>query len=170
MTRRPPALALRLVGAGVAGLVALTVSGCSAVNQVTTNTPYALSDGVRTTLGPIVADNLLVVSSGKGEPGVVSGALTNNSTDPVQVTLTAAGQKTGSTLRVDAGGTVYLGTGTDVGEHVPVASVDAAPGQVVALTLAAPSAGTTTVQVPVLDGTLPQYATLVPTPTPTPTR
>ena len=167
MTRRPPALALRLVGAGLAGLVALTVSGCSATNEVTTNTPYALSDGVRATLGPVVADNLMVISSAKGEPGVVSGALTNTGTQTVQVTLTAAGQTTGSTLRVDAGGTVYLGTGTDLGENVPVASVDAAPGQVVALTLAAPSAGTTTVQVPVLDGTLPQYATLVPSPAPT---
>ncbi|MCG2796904.1 MAG: hypothetical protein L6367_00025, partial [Cellulomonas sp.] len=58
VTRRPAVHALRITGAGLA-LVSL--AACSATNQVTTNQPYSLSDGVRVTLGPVTAVNLLVV-------------------------------------------------------------------------------------------------------------
>ncbi|MBU4337544.1 MAG: hypothetical protein KJ548_13375 [Actinobacteria bacterium] len=163
MNRRTRARILRPAGAGLAVLV---LAACTATNPVTTNEPYSLSDGVRVTLGPVTAVNLLVVSAGEGEPGVLSGALTNDGADDLRVTLTTAGETTGSTVDVAGGGTVYIGTGSDVGETVQVASVDAAPGQLLTLTLTSPAAGSTQVQVPVLDGTLPQYASLVPTPTP----
>lgn len=165
MNRRPAAHVVRLVGAALA---VSTLTACTATNPVTTNEPYSLSDGVRTTLGPVTAVNLLVVSAGEGEPGVLSGALTNEGSDALQVTLTTADQTTGSTIDLAGGATVYIGTGSVVGESVPIDPVEAAPGQLLDLTLTSPSAGSTQVQVPVLDGTLPQYASLVPTPTPTP--
>ncbi len=62
---------------------------------------------------------------------------------------------------VPAGETVILGP--EAGE-VPLATVPAPPGSLVTLVLTSDVDGSVSVQVPVLDGTLEQYATLVPTP------
>jgi hypothetical protein len=155
---------VRVARLAAAGLLVLGLGACSATNEVTTSTPYALSDGVRTTLGPVTAVNLLVVAAAKGDPGVLSGALTNSSTRDLAITFTLADATPGKTVVVPAGRTVYIGTGTDQGAVVEFDAVPVAPGQVVGLTLTGDSTGGATVQAPVLDGTLPQYATMVPSP------
>lgn len=161
--RRPRLLAL-------AGLAAATLalSGCSATNPITTQDEYAASDGVRATIGEIRADNLLLLSAGQGEPGVLHGGLVNDGVEDERVTLTFEGAEP-IVVEVPGGATVLLdGTDEDGHADVRVEALDGVPGGVVPLTLETATWGSVSLDVPVLDGTLPEYATLVPTATPTP--
>jgi hypothetical protein len=154
----------RLAAAGVVALVGVALTGCSATNEITTSKAYSASAGVRAQLGDVTAENLLVLASAKGAPAALQGAVTNRGKAAVTVSLTAGAVAIG-TVRVNPAETVLLGG--DTGKSITFAVADA-PGAVTPLTLATGPGGTLTVSVPVLDGTLPEYATLIPTPTPSP--
>lgn len=159
---RRPALA-----AALSGIVAVLAAGCTAFQPPTTSIPYNASDGVRVTVDDEVrADNLLVLAAAQGAPGTLLGALTNAGQDDSRVSLTSDGMLVG-TVRVPAGGTVLLGPGKDA--EVSLGETTAPPGAVLPLQLATRAGGTAAVSVPVLDGSLPEYAPLVPTPAPAPT-
>ncbi|WP_454050922.1 hypothetical protein [Cellulomonas sp. Marseille-Q8402] len=145
-----------VVGA-IALAAAAVLSGCSATNQITTEMAYAASDGVRASLGDLTAENLLLLAAAADEPGALQGALTNRGDDAL--TVEVATEASSERVRVAAGETVLLG-GTE-GEEI-LLETPGAPGSTVALTLSTDAAGTETLQVPVLDGTLPEYAGLVP--------
>ena len=145
-------------GVALAAAALLALTACSATNPITSQKPYNASDGVRVVAGDVTADNLLVLTAAQGGTGTVSGAVTNHGTDAGSVTLTFGEQDT--TFPLDAGETVLLGGAT--GEVVELASVGVAPGGVLPVVVASGSAGATEASVPVLDGTLPEYADLVP--------
>jgi hypothetical protein len=151
----------RLAAAGAVVLVGAALTGCSATNQITTAEPYSPSDGVRAELGDVTAENLLLLTSAEGAPAALQGALTNRGTAAVTVSITSGAVAVG-TVRLDPAETVLLGGET--GKAITFAASNP-PGGVDPLTLATGPGGTLTVSVPVLDGTLPEYATLVPTPT-----
>ncbi|GEL46386.1 hypothetical protein CHO01_15020 [Cellulomonas hominis] len=155
MARSRPSARPVAVGAVVA--LAAVLSGCSATNPITTEEPYSASDGVRATLGSVTAENLLVIAAEADGPGAVQGALTNRGDEPVTVDLVLGGDS--EQLRLGAGETLLLG-GTE-GEEL-VLTTPAAPGAVADLTLRTAGDGEIAFQVPVLDGTLPEYADLVP--------
>jgi len=151
-----------LIAAGlcVAGVV---LAGCSATNPITTEHEYSASDGVRATVGDVRASNLIVLSSAKGSEGLLIGGLTNDGVDPRTVTLTFGDQQ--ATVQVDGKATVLLdGTTADGHADVRVTSVSVPPGAVLPTTVATDVAGSHDVSIPVLDGSQPDYATLVPTP------
>lgn len=144
--------------------VALAVAGCS---PITTQQPYNASDGVRAELGEqISADNLLIVTSGEGEPGVLLGGLSNRSDAAADVTLTIGTESIDVSL--EPGQTTLLGapnaptSPTLAVRDVEIAAVPAAPGATTEVELSTPESGAVTVPVPVLDGTLSQYASLIP--------
>jgi hypothetical protein len=148
----------RPVVVGAVALVAAAVlSGCSATNPITTEMAYAASDGVRATLGDLTAENLLLVAAAADTPGALQGALTNRGDEDLEVELDLDGDI--ALVPVAAGETVLLG-GED-GEEV-VLDTPGEPGSTVEMTLTTDAAGSETVPVPVLDGTLPEYADLVP--------
>lgn len=179
-THRPRRLPLRLpvraavVAAGLA--TSLVVAGCSATNPIQTEDQYDPSDGVSITLGDVRALNLLVVTAGEGEPGVLHGALTNQGDDDASVTVTfqtsgddatATPTADPTTVAVPAGATVLLSgaDGAQDGDRtvaVDITSTPAAPGDVTTIGLTSDLAGSEQLQVPVLDGTLPQYEALLP--------
>lgn len=153
--RRPRVLAVGLAAAALAaGLTA-----CSATNPLQTSEEYDAADGVGTTLGDVRAVNLLVVTAGEGEPGVLLGGIANDGAESEQVTLTVDG--TESTVRVPSGGVVTFGG--EAGETFDIDTVSAAPGALTTVRIETGSAGSDELEVPVLDGTLPEYADLVPT-------
>lgn len=163
MTRlRPRTTRAALAGLAVAATLALT--GCSATNPITTLGEYDASDGTSTGVGGVRALNLLVVAAAEGAPGVLSGALANRSADDEDVTLTVAGGEPVE-VAVAAGTSVLLGvTDAPAGYttlDVPVAAVDVAPGGLTTVTVATSGGGTVELRVPVLDGTLPEYAALL---------
>ncbi len=151
-TRRSAAVALALV-------TALGLTACSTTNPQTTTRPYAPSDGVRAEVGQLTAENLLIVAAAAGEPGALQGALTNRGTERLTVTVSTADQQDAATLRVAGGETLLLGG--DDGAEVTFTAADP-PGATTDLTLTTGQGGTRSVAVPVLDGTLPEYAALVP--------
>ena len=149
-------LAASLCVAGVA------LAGCSATNPMTTENEYSAADGTRATLGDVRASNLVVVSSAKGAPGLVTGALTNDGDDKRTVTLTF-GEDT-STVNVEPKQTVLLDGTTGTGHaNIVLTAVAVAPGGVAPATIATDAAGSQDISVPVLDGSQPEYASLVPT-------
>lgn len=143
---RLPALLLALSAA---------VTGCSATNVVETDRTYSAAQGVAVDLGAVRLVNLLAVATAAGEPGALSGAVTNHGSAPAQVTLTAGGDS--ATLDVPAQGTVYFGTGGDTGERVQLSALGAAPGAMLDLTIGTDTAGGASVRVPVVDGSVPPF-------------
>lgn len=162
MIRARSSLPYRLVVAGVVALAGAALAGCSATNPITTAKAYSPSDGVRAAVGDVTAENLLVLTSAQGATAALQGALTNRGTTAVTVSLSS---ETGSigTVTLGADATVLLGGAN--GTALTFTSANA-PGALDALTLATGPGGSISVAVPVLDGTLAEYATLVPTDTP----
>lgn len=153
--RRTTALAVLAVTLPLVGGLA----GCSATNPIQTQRPYSASDGVRASLGPLQTTNLLVVGTAKGSAAALSGGLVNTGADPLTVTVAVSGET--STFTVPGNGSVLLGTGSSAGRTMPVESLDVDPGALTTVTLKVPSAGSATVQVPVVDGALPQYTAVL---------
>ncbi len=154
-----------LITVPLLSLAALSLAGCSSMSPITSLHPYSPSDGVRVSIGSdLTGENLLVVTTAKGEPGALIGALTNKGADDESVTLAADGASD-AMVEVPAGTTVLFGSKADAPLELDKVSV--APGAVLPVTISTPSAGIEHLSLPVLDGTLPQYASLVPTPTPT---
>lgn len=157
MTSRPRRAVATATTAALAAAT-LLLTGCSATNPITTQDDYAASDGSHVELGDLRLGNLIVLAAGQGEPGAVIGSVTNDAGEATRVTIAVAGAEAG-TFRVDGRTTVLLGQ--EDGETLEVESVEEPPGAFVDLTVTS-DAGSTTVGVPVLDGTLPEYADAVP--------
>jgi len=151
-----------VVGVAVAGLA---LAGCSATNPITTQNAYSSSDGVRFTLGDVRGSNLHVLVAAQGDPGTLQGGLINDGSEDRSVTL-AIDDDEKTTVELGPKETVLLGV-SDAEEEgyteVTFAAVDAPPGGLVPITISTPEDGSIVVQVPVLDGTLPEYASQVPT-------
>ena len=152
LARRPAALA------ALAVLAAVTLSACSP-DQPLTSQPYAASDGLDLTVGGLEAGNLLVLTSAEGAPATVLGQLTNTGDLPVVAQVGAPDAPV--SVPIEPHSTALLGP-----EHVevPVAAVPAPPGALTTLLVASDVDGSATVDVPVLDAGLAEYATLVPSP------
>lgn len=153
-TRPRTRLATGLVLAGVA------LAGCSTQSPITTNMSYDASDGVGATVGAARATNLLVVTAEEGAPGVLVGAVTNDGVEEAAVTFAVEGSRDVD-VRVGGGQTVFFGGEEDA---IELATVPVRPGGTLPVQMSSPAGGSTTIPVPVLDGTLPEYASLVRTP------
>lgn len=160
MVRARLSLRSRLAAAPVVAVALIALAGCSTTNQITTDDPYDASDGVGAQVGDVSAQNLLLLTAAEGEAGALIGALTNRGDESVEVTIAGEDDADATDVRVAAGQTVLLG-GED-GEEVQFASMPVEPGAVTPLTLTTGPGGSVTVEVPVLDGTLPEYEEFVP--------
>lgn len=140
-------------------LLAAVTLGLAACSPTMTNVPYSASDGTRVDVtGDLRAVNLLVVAAEKGVEGAVQGALVNHTTEQQDFTLAVEGASP-ITMNVDPGATVYLGT--EGGEEVLLDTVAEAPGSYLPATLEV-AGESAELQIPVLDGTLPEYEDAVP--------
>lgn len=146
-----------LAGAAIAG--ALALSGCSALSPQQTTEPYEPADGVSITLGHVDFNDLLVVTSAKGEPGVVSAQVANQGTSKATVKIAGPGGTDSAQLSVPADSAVILVKRPQ--GQVTLSSVPVAPGATMTLQVSTASEGTEQVVVPVLldDG---YYATVTP--------
>ena len=154
--------------------IAIAVSACSAINPITTQKEYQASDGVHVALGDNAeAINLLVMTTAKDAPAVLTGSIHNAGTDDLTVTLSIDGVLSAN-VTVSPDSTVKLGTGE--GEQLVQGTSPAAPGGLAPVWIGTAELGATQSQVPVVDGTLAPYnevvdsipALPVTTPTPSP--
>ncbi|WP_336922484.1 hypothetical protein [Aquipuribacter sp. SD81] len=147
---RTAAASSRPVLRGLAWTGALAVSatllgGCSFWSRDVVLEPYAPADGLQAELGDVLVRNVLVVSEGSGEPGVVSGALVSRSEEDTVVLVEAGGSD--AVVEVGAGETVFLGT--EDGEQVEIETVEEAAGAATPVTFTSETVGAVTIVVPV---------------------
>lgn len=146
----------------------LLLSGCSFVAPNTAIQPYAPADGLQAELGDVLVRNMLVVSEGDGEAGLLVGALVNRGEEDTTVELEVGG--TTAEVDVPAGASVALGLETDrpdgeqstvLSETVEVDEVGPPAGQSIDLTVTDPVFGSAVLRVPVLlpEGDYAEFAT-----------
>ncbi|MGO4383821.1 hypothetical protein [Specibacter sp. RAF43] len=147
------------------GVGALAFTGCSAINQQSTTMVYSASDGVRLDMGPLELRNMLIVSEGADAPGRVAGTLYNTSKTDITLTISGA-QGSQTDVAIKSRSHVVLNA---AGEAAILDTVKAPAGAVETITLRqSGDSESAELRVPVLDGTLAEYKSLVPTATPTP--
>jgi hypothetical protein len=163
-SRSAASIAPRLIAAIALGsALALGTTGCTFITHQATTNPYSASDGVNIdeTGGSVVARNVFVVATEDGEVGNLVGAFINGSSKTSTVDIDVAGEQL--TLRVPSEDRVSLGA-----DKMPlrVENLGAKPGATVEVLIVAGDGEAVPAQVPVLDGSLPQYADLVPSAAP----
>ena len=146
-----------LVSAGAAAAVALVLAGCSYVNPITTQQNYSASDGTQLVADDFEAFNLIVVSSGVGEPAALIGTVYNSSGEDLEVEISFDAE-TATSVSVPAGATVQL-TPLD-GVEVPGTS-PVMPGLLAEVGFATGANAFHTIQAPVMDGTLAEYQSVL---------
>jgi len=146
------ARSLSAVGA-IGAVLVLSLSGCSLTAQVTTGKHYSPSDGTNATVSSVVVQNLLLVTTGEGEPAALVGALYNDSEDAVTVQVTVAQEDV--SFAIPAMSTVTLGLADGNQEFITDAPV--APGLTSSVTITVADEASSTKPLLVLDGTLPEY-------------
>jgi hypothetical protein len=137
----------------VALAAAVSLTACSGVSPLTALKPYAASDGLQVTAGDVRGLNFILLTRGAGEPATLTGTLDNTGTSAATATL-AIGDAT-ETFGVPAGSSVRLGF-ADGDIAVVASAAPAAPGLIATVVLTV-GGTSTSVPVPVLDGTLPEY-------------
>ncbi len=153
---------------GIAAVAAIVLAGCNFITTQQTLEPYDPSDGVSTTVGDVQVLNALVVSD-DGESGNLVFSALNSGSDDVDLTVQfeSNGEKVTLDVDVDAGSTGVFGFGED--GQLFLAGIDTKPGSLLPIYFQYGDEQGRQLLVPVLDGELDEYASLVPTPTPTPT-
>ncbi|GAA3318959.1 hypothetical protein GCM10017710_39060 [Arthrobacter ramosus] len=136
----------------------LSVTGCGYINPQQTNEQYSPSDGVREDLGPLQLRNMLIVSTDANKPGRVIGAVFNTSSSDATLTISGAGGSQ-ATIPVKAKSQTYLNETTDA---AVLSTSGGAPGSMASVTIKTGS-DSRTVQFPVLDASLKEYAKYLPT-------
>ena len=168
-TEQPPR-AQRAVRAAAVLAASLVLSGCTYLNPQTTQDPYVPTDGQAVSLGEVRVASLLIVSEAEGEPGRLVARVVNGTAEEQRVTITGEGLDESVTVPPQA--TVAIGEPGDPDAlDVVIDAVSERPGQLVELTIVREGEGGETLEVgvPVLDGSLEQYAPYLPTAEPTTT-
>ncbi|WP_400995889.1 hypothetical protein [Agromyces sp. GXQ0307] len=139
--------------------IAIGGSGCAMLTYQATTEKYDASDGVSADVGALDVRNVLVVSD-EGEEGNLVLSVTNTGTDDETLSVQFVDQGDTFEIDVDGGETVSLGTAEE--EPLLIENLDAEVGGLVSVYLQAGSAEGVEINVPVLDGRLPEYEDLVP--------
>ena len=165
---RRPATAIVLT-MSLAGFT-VAAAGCSLASPKVIATPYTAADGANADLpvgdhGSVQLRNFLLVSSAKGKPGVLVGAVTTDGADPVQLQV-AVVDPTGNSVLGQTSITARPGELTQIGPAgtaaVQVPNVPLPPGSTLTVHVQAGSGGRD-FAVPVL-APQNQYASITPGP------
>jgi hypothetical protein len=139
------------------GLLGLT--GCGYVNEQQTSVQYVASDGIRADVGPVQLRNMLIVSAGEKQPGRVIGAVYNSSSKDVKVTLKGA---EGAQTEVPVKKNSYTLLNESANPAI-LSTSGGKPGSLVDIQVTEDGTNVNkTVKVPVVDGTLKEYAAYLP--------
>ncbi|WDH78143.1 DNA modification methylase [Microbacterium esteraromaticum] len=159
-SRSAASIASRLVAAVALGaVVALGTTGCTFMTNQATTIDYSPSDGVNVdaTGGDIVVRNAMVIATEDGSTGNLVGAFVNTGDKSGRLNIDIAG--TMLTVRVPAGDSVSLGADKD---PLPIDGLNVMPGSNVEALFVSGNGEAAATEIPVLDGTLPEYSDLVP--------
>lgn len=152
---------LRLVAsAAISALVLLGATGCTFITPQSTEIQYSASDGVNIadSDGPLVIRNAMIIATEDGSTGNLVAAIVNETNEKATLTVEIEGVET-LTVPVGAGDTVSLGANK---EPLLIENLDTIPGATIEIYFQSGDATGVSAEVPVLDGSLPYYADLVP--------
>lgn len=155
-TRRLASLAL------VAAAALFGTTGCTFITHQATTIPYNAADGVGFEIGnAIQVRDALIVADEEGRLGNLIGAIINStdSAQTIEIEYGPVGDSTTERVRVGAGEILTLGHAGEA--PLLLVDIDTKPGAMMPVSFAADGQQTLAL-LPVLDGTLPQYADLVP--------
>jgi len=154
-------IARRAASVILAGAVAFGLAGCSFVATQATLIPYQASDGAAATAGEIEVHNAIALSTDGTDVALVLNIVNNGSPAIVTFQYTDADDaKQDVTVYADAG---LSSIGAEGDDQLVLSNVDVTVGSLLPLYIVDPGTAGEGVLVPVLDGTLPEYAPLVPT-------
>ena len=146
----------RAAAAAALAVMALGATGCAAINQQATTLQYDASDGVGFSVGGLQARNMLLVSGGENEQARIIGTLLNETQEQRQVTF----EVEGASVNVSVPADTALKLEDDANRTI-VPSPGDAPGSMSDVTVSSGQASLQE-QIPVVDGTLPEYRPFVP--------
>ncbi|WP_022886080.1 hypothetical protein [Glaciibacter superstes] len=151
----------------VAAGIVLGTSGCNLLAPQATSLHYDASDGVNGSVGDVDVRNAVLVSNDDGDANlIVTFVNTGDSAHNLNVQYTAEGEKIDQSFNVKANSSITLGT--DDAPSVIVEAEAAVAGSLFPVYFQYGNETGLELLVPVLDGTLAEYSTLVPTAPPTP--
>lgn len=147
-------------------VIGIGLSGCNFFVDQWTTTPYDPSDGVSTRVGDVRIINALVVSD-TGDDGNFVATAVNTGSNDVELVLQyeSRGNKVDVSIELDADSTTQIGFGPD--GQLLLDGIYTTPGSLISIYLQYGDEQGRQIQVPVLDGSLPIYSDLLPTPVPT---
>ena len=144
----------------ISAALLLGTTGCSLNHNIDSMQAYAPSDGSQIDIGNVKLRNFIYLSNGAG--GKLIGSVVNNDANDITVQFEYTDFDTRTQtdpITVSAGETLGLGAGSDT-EGLPV-TISGLPGQKITIWVSINGATGQELVVPVLDGTLEQYAPLV---------
>jgi hypothetical protein len=141
-------------------------AGCNFISPQTTTEQYDASDGFSTNVGSLDVRNALVFTQDGGETASLSLTLINNASSAKSVRFQYDGLdgKQTATVRVPANSEVRRGT-TGGDQQLILTDIDKKPGALLKVFIQYGSQTGKNLDVPVLNGSFKEYATLVPSPT-----
>lgn len=149
----------------ISALVVFGATGCTLISPQATTIQYSASDGVNVPDdGPVDVRNAFFVVSEDGSTGAFVAGLVNPTDSDATLSIEVEGLPA-ETVRVGAGERISLGG--DNAAPLRFADFDALAGSTVGVYFQSGDAEGVLTQVPVLDGTEPFYADLVPSAQPT---
>lgn len=149
----------KFAGIAIAAGLLIGTTGCSFTSPIASLKVYSPSDGEQLTIGDIHVRNMILLSNGTTESLI--GSIVNSGLTDALVTIQYSDindVKQTTALNIAAGKKLDLGYNGNPGISI---NSDALPGQILAIYFGAGSEPATELAVPVLDGTLKQYAELV---------
>ncbi len=156
-----------IVSVVLAAGVLLGTSGCNLLAPQSTTKHYDASDGVSGNVGDLAVRNAIVLSE-DGTTGslLVTVVNTGDSAHSLNVQFDGATGKVNQKITVKADSTTAFGT--EDGPLIPMDAISAQPGSLFPVYFQYGDQTGVELLVPVLDGTLGTYSTLLPTAAPTP--
>ncbi|MCU1408439.1 MAG: hypothetical protein JWM23_519 [Microbacteriaceae bacterium] len=146
--------------------ILLGTSACGFFAPQATTIHYDASDGVSGNVGDVAVRNALLISDNAGAANFIATLVNQgDKAQSVKVQYESGGDKVTRSINVQANSTANLGADSPA---VTFQEIDSKPGSLMPVFVQYGETTGVELLVPVLDGTLPQYATLVPTPEPTP--
>lgn len=133
---------------------ALSLTGCSLAADITTARSYDASDGSGVAASGVVIQNMLLVTTDADAPGALIGAVYNSRSEDVTITVSVSDAEV--EVDVPAMETVVFGPGDD--EELVLTGSSNGPGFLTEATFQIEGVGSETLPVPIVDGTLPEYA------------
>lgn len=155
-----------VVSIALAAALGVSLSACNYFAPQRTTAEYAASDGVHVDAGAYQLRNLIVLApeaeGGKGaESATLVGAVVNSEGKAGSLTLSYEGGQVEIQLPE---GETFVPLSFGEGEQVQLTGAEFIPGQELDVTVTPKGqGGSAEIAVPILDGTLAEYSTLVPT-------